>query len=725
MDNIIRNPYTERAMITDPAMFFGRRAELETIFRRLAGSQCVAVVGERRIGKSSLLYRLTQPDVCQTHLPDPARTVIAYLDLQGLGELTPTTILTEALRVLGQVSGRRVVPERHATESGFRNWVQAACRAGWRLVLCLDEFEYLARCENLDEGFFAYLRSLVNCFDLAYVTASRQNLRDLDPKIERSEFWDVFAPLKLGLMPQDEARALVEEPHQRAGLPLTAGNVQFALDAAGRHPLYLQMVCYYLFEARRKGEVGPLDYQVIMEQFRGEATWHYDYAWRNLNAGEQETLALSAGVPGASMSEVALQSLVQKGLVVMEGNRPVPFAGAFRTFVREAAEGPRPTAPSYPGEGRVLITLHIAERHSLVVEVRDGVRFTEQCLSDMTWDEQAVRDYARRVARLAHDAAWYAELKAIGRDLYRDLVARQPKVVAAFGTGQGQVARDEDLALTFRTPRELLALPLELLCPADGLDEYQDPLMLNYPISRAITGVRTRKPPLPGRFHRDPTLRCLFLASDAHGEVQLGQRTLYLAPLPAVREGHELDRIARLFEQRKTLCQVDLVRATELTYPRVLALLTSEGGYHLIHYAGHGYYDPVDPVNSALFFWADERRQAVRPLRAGELKNRLKDTPVQFVYLSCCRGAQAGAASDLLVSDFLGVLDALLVAQVPAVLGMRWPVSDDAAVILAETFYQALMRGDDLALATLRARRAAADYDRHDPSWAAPVLVVQ
>jgi hypothetical protein len=35
------------------------------------------------------------------------------------------------------------------------------------------------------------------------------------------------------------------------------------------------------------------------------------------------------------------------------------------------------------------------------------------------------------------------------------------------------------------------------------------------------------------------------------------------------------------------------------------------------------------------------------------------------------------------------------------------------------------MRGKDLDLALLRARRAAADHDQADPSWAAPVLVVQ
>lgn len=733
MSEVVQNPYTERAMITDPAMFFGRRAELETIFRRLAGPQCVAVVGGQRIGKSSLLFYLAQPAIYggRAYLPDPDRTVIAYLDLLELGDLTKGEFLAEVLTVLAEASGRPTDPDFDATEDGFRRWVRATCRAGLRLVLCLDEFEHLARCQHLDADFFAYLRGLANRYDLAYVTASHQDLCAIDPKIEDSEFWSIFTPLRLGLMPPGEAQALVEEPHRRAGLPLTPGNVQFALDAAGRHPLYLQMASYYLFEARRrKDEVGPLDYPVILDEFRGEASLHYDYAWRHLRDEERETLKMVAGAAdGPLPSEAALRSLIQKALVVTERARPVPFAGAFRSFVREVVAAAEPGATQPPprkADGRVFLTLHIAESRNLLLELAagQGTRFTDQCVGTVAWDERTVRDYGRRVSRLVGDPHWYEDLKRIGRDLYADLVASNPKIIAAFGTGQGQVAHDEDLVLVFRTARELLGLPFEFLCPVDSADEYQDPLMLNYPIRRAITGVRTRKWPLSGKFHRDETLRCLLMASDAHGDVRLGRRQLYLPPLPAVRDGDELERIERLFQERKTRCHVDVVRAAELTYPQVRELLT-EGGYHLVHYAGHGYYDPDDPANSALFFWQDERRQAVRPLRASELKNRVKDTPVRFVYLSCCQGAQAGAATDLLASDFLGVMDALLVAQAPAVLGMRWPVSDDVAPILAEAFYQALMRGDDLDLALLRARRAAADHDETDPSWAAPILVVQ
>ncbi|MGH9843151.1 MAG: hypothetical protein ACREEM_30810 [Blastocatellia bacterium] len=54
------NPFTNRGPVTNPEDFFGRKDELEIVLSRLRSMQCVSIVGERRIGKSSLLYHLTQ-----------------------------------------------------------------------------------------------------------------------------------------------------------------------------------------------------------------------------------------------------------------------------------------------------------------------------------------------------------------------------------------------------------------------------------------------------------------------------------------------------------------------------------------------------------------------------------------------------------------------------------------------------------------------------------------
>ena len=60
--NQVRNPFFNRHRITDPAYFFGRQRELERLYSAIATHQCVSLVGERKMGKSSLLTRLSHAE---------------------------------------------------------------------------------------------------------------------------------------------------------------------------------------------------------------------------------------------------------------------------------------------------------------------------------------------------------------------------------------------------------------------------------------------------------------------------------------------------------------------------------------------------------------------------------------------------------------------------------------------------------------------------------------
>jgi hypothetical protein len=70
-------------MITDSSRFVGRREELRFLAGRMAGAQptSVNVVGERRMGKSSLLYHFFQ--TWEQRISSPTRFVVVYLDLQA------------------------------------------------------------------------------------------------------------------------------------------------------------------------------------------------------------------------------------------------------------------------------------------------------------------------------------------------------------------------------------------------------------------------------------------------------------------------------------------------------------------------------------------------------------------------------------------------------------------------------------------------------------------
>jgi predicted AAA+ superfamily ATPase len=51
------NPYVFRGPVHDPDMFFGRTHELNEIAAFLRGNQSISIVGPRKVGKTSLLFR--------------------------------------------------------------------------------------------------------------------------------------------------------------------------------------------------------------------------------------------------------------------------------------------------------------------------------------------------------------------------------------------------------------------------------------------------------------------------------------------------------------------------------------------------------------------------------------------------------------------------------------------------------------------------------------------
>ena len=104
------NPFSFGAMVTDPNRFIGRRAELEIITARLNGQQPQgsAVVGPRRIGKSSLLHYLYQPRTDET-VRAAANQQVIYLSASDGNCSTPDAFRLTLVRALlaGQSADRR------------------------------------------------------------------------------------------------------------------------------------------------------------------------------------------------------------------------------------------------------------------------------------------------------------------------------------------------------------------------------------------------------------------------------------------------------------------------------------------------------------------------------------------------------------------------------------------------------------------------------------------
>jgi hypothetical protein len=247
-----------RGTITDPECFFGRTVEIETILERLASLQSTAIIGERCIGKSSLLTYLAQTGAARMAEPN---TCFAYLDLSNARLHTANGFFQHALSQAGfepeAVNGVIREDARRSTNLiAFTDVLAERKRAGKPVVLCLDEFENVFKHPGeFGEDFFDHLRSEVNQRAFGMITASKVSLQSLclEGRLT-SPFYNVFTALPLGGFTESEVRGFIAAYKDVAAFTDTELVFLFNhLEHLDRHPLRLQILCDWLVRNRRRG----------------------------------------------------------------------------------------------------------------------------------------------------------------------------------------------------------------------------------------------------------------------------------------------------------------------------------------------------------------------------------------------------------------------------------------------------------------------------------------
>ena len=337
------NPYFHRGPIRESKFFFGRTAEAQEVLRCVSRKQSVSLVGPRRIGKTSLLFHLAEPEVKAAHgLGDDY--VFVYVDCQALsGARTESDVYRELLKDVVEVAQRVRSAEHGSQELGtyldFKRSLDEIVAPGIRIVFMFDEFEEMACNGHLGRSFFNELRGLGQTDKVVYVTASSETLSDLafhDKTVLSSPFFNIFYPVWLGFMKSEEARALVDGLASMADFEgFDESDHAFLHETAGLHPFYLQVACYYLFEEKAKGTglIVP-DYGLVRRQFAREVRGHFQYAWTRLSHDEQKGLRLIGEGHTGELTPKDLERLEQRCLVC-QGQL---FSAVFAEFVSDAVE---------------------------------------------------------------------------------------------------------------------------------------------------------------------------------------------------------------------------------------------------------------------------------------------------------------------------------------------------------------------------------------------------
>ena len=147
----------------------------------------------------------------------------------------------------------------------------------------------------------------------------------------------------------------------------------------------------------------------------------------------------------------------------------------------------------------------------------------------------------------------------------------------------------------------------------------------------------------------------------------------------------------------------------------------AENPYHIVHYMGHGDFD--ERTGRGVLLMEDEAGQA-SPIDGPTLGILLRDLPtLRLVVLNACETARLTKERGL--DPFAGVASSLVMAGIPAVVAMQFPISDGAAITFSRRFYTLLARGEAVDTAVAEGRRAVRMSRPDTLEWGTPVLFMR
>ena len=344
----MQNPFFHRGPIRQRDYFSNRQREVGQALGLLRNLQNVALVGPRRIGKTSLLFHLSDPAVHAGAGLLPDEYVFVYLDGEELTEFDAGQIqrtMAEELVAALEAGGHEdavpavVLPEGPGPLAyrGFRQAVRRLTQRGLKLIFCFDEFECLGANHHLGPGFFSSLRGLAGQFDVAYVTASKalmQALAYAHAETLSSPFFNTFAHLHLGLFSIDDARGMIEKVAAKADVPLPSGLGDSIVELAGPHPLLLQIAAFHAVELWGEGDWPAGGDPEWRRLFVAEAEPHFEYYWHSLTDDDRYTLAGLSLTQEDEAQRGAVRRLEQACLIRRTHQGCTYLSPAFESFVR-------------------------------------------------------------------------------------------------------------------------------------------------------------------------------------------------------------------------------------------------------------------------------------------------------------------------------------------------------------------------------------------------------
>lgn len=329
----IVSPFVFGVPIQDSNGFFGREDLVSKILGLLrvknsGAKRDLALIGRRRIGKTSLMYKLSRDAPAQGFLP-------VIINLEAIEprtlEALESRVIDQCLESLSAISTWHwrnraslwaIKLRRFASslkpkvslkgvsvdyvqgagvrpmERSLRQICQLLARSSNNtpyLLLMFDEASLLSSFQT--PGVLSYLRGLIQARDLNsvnFLIVGTDLLHKLT-SAESSPLYNLFLTVRVGALSDSESEELITNPVTNDGISFSKESIKLILKYTSRIPYWIQALCHYIVEVLNNR--GKLDVQVNdVETAIERLLYHQDLSlmevWNDLPATDKFILSL-------------------------------------------------------------------------------------------------------------------------------------------------------------------------------------------------------------------------------------------------------------------------------------------------------------------------------------------------------------------------------------------------------------------------------------------------
>ncbi len=303
----LSNPYIVGNPIKSREMFFGREDDFQFVARKIGegrSNQIVVLCGERRSGKTSILFQILGGRLGSSFLP-------ILIDMQMLagirGDLEFFRAILKAGYAALQSAGIEGVPEAPGKEEANAERLLESFlasvreRAAGKIVLfLLDEYELIEakiRDGTLSDFTVHYLAGVLeSAFPVSFIFTGSTNLEDRNPEIWRT-FLGKSVYRKISYLSHRDTVRLITEP-LRESVDYPVDVVESICRLTGGQPFYTQVICQNIVDLLiEEGRSDPAaeDLERIVKEIVANPLPQMIYSWNSFAAWDRIMLSSMAG----------------------------------------------------------------------------------------------------------------------------------------------------------------------------------------------------------------------------------------------------------------------------------------------------------------------------------------------------------------------------------------------------------------------------------------------